>query len=162
MDEFSRRFIEATRARLPGLAPHLRPAADGESVELSLPAPSGHGELFVSTAGEEVTVGFGPWHGHYQEVDYWSADESPQGEPFERVLTMLADFLHDRVVIRIWTRDGRYAGSGPFHWWYSGEACHADCLGDHYSMLSWTGRGDLLPPVPVDPEQRRRWMERLT
>ena len=158
MDAFSDRFQSALRSRLPGLLPHLRPAPDGESVELRLAAPSGHGELFVTTAGGEVTVGFGPWHGHYEEHDYWAADDESQGEPFERVLTLLAYFLRDLVVIRVWTKGGVYAGSGPWHWWFGDQACRAECLGDHYAMLSWTGRGDLLPPVPVDPEQRRRWL----
>jgi hypothetical protein len=131
-------------------------------MELRLPAPSGHGDLCITTKGGEVTVGFGPWHAHYEEAEFWAIDESPQGEPFERVLAMLAAFLRDLVVIRVWTKDGQYAGSGPWHWWYSSEACRANCLGDHFSLLSWTGRGDLLPPVPVDPEQARRWLERMT
>jgi hypothetical protein len=161
MDAFSERFVNAVRSRLPGLLPHLRPASDGESVELRLTAPSGHGNLFVTTAGEEVTVGFGPWHGHYEEVDCWPSDGAPRSTPFERVLTLLADFLRDLVVIRVWTRGGHYAGSGPWHWWYAGEGCRADCPGDHYALLSWSGRGDLLPPVPVDPEERRRWLEQM-
>jgi hypothetical protein len=161
MDAFSERFVNALRLRLPKLLPHIQSAPDGESIELPLPAPSGHGDLFVNTAGEEVTVGFGPWHGHFEELDHWPTEGSPRGDPFERVLALLADILRDLVVIRVWTKDGQYAGSGPWHWWYSGEACRADCLGDHYSLLSWTGRGDLLPPVPVDPEERKRWLERM-
>jgi hypothetical protein len=161
MDAFSERFANVLRFRLPALSPHLRPGLDGESVELRLRAPSGHGDLSVTTAGGEVTMGFGQWHGHYEELDCWPGDDSPRGEPFERVLTLLADFLRDLVVIRVWTRGGHYAGSEPWHWWYSGQACRAACTGDHYSMISWTGRGDLLPPVPVDPEEQRRWLERM-
>jgi hypothetical protein len=149
------------RLRLPLLLPHFQAAPDGESIELRLAAPSGHGEPYVTTAGEEVTVGFGPWPGHFEEIDFWAGEESPRGEPFERVLALLADFLRDLVVIQVWTRDGRYTVSGPWHWWYSGEACHADCPGDHYSLLSWSGRGNLLPPVPLDPHERRRWLERM-
>jgi hypothetical protein len=159
MDAFSERFVNGLRLRLPGLLPHLRPAPGSAAVELRLTAPSGHGELFVSTAGEEVTVGFGPWHGHFEELDHWTADGAARGEPFERVLGLLADFLRDLVVIRVWTRGGHYAGSGLWHWWYSSDVCRADCLGDHYALLSWSGRGDLLPPAPVDPEERRRWLE---
>jgi hypothetical protein len=106
-------------------------------------------------------VGFGPWHGHYEELDYWPGDDSPRGDPFERVVTLLADFLRDLAVIRVWTRGGAYAGSEPWHWWYSSQACRAGCLGDHYSMISWSGRGDLLTPVPVDSEELRQWLERM-
>lgn len=159
MDAFSERFVNALRLRLPELIPHCCSASDGESIELRLPAPSGHGDLSVTTASDEITLGFGPWHGHFEELDYWPTADAPRGEPFERVLTLLADFLRDLVVIRVWTKGGSYVGSGPWHWWYSNEACQAACLGDHYSMLSWTGRGDLLPPIPVDPEARQRWIQ---
>jgi hypothetical protein len=161
MDAFSARFVAALEARLPALLPHVRPARDGQAVELHLAAPSGHGELNLTTAGGEVTVGFGPWHGHYDEWDYWPDGDAPRGEAFERVLTLLADLLRDLVVIRVWTRGGRYAGSGPWHWWYSHDACRAACVGDHYALLSWTGRGDLLPPVPVNPEEARQWLARM-
>lgn len=154
MDDFSQRFVDALGLRLPWLLPHVQLASDSESIELRMTAPSGHGDLFVSTSGEEVTVGFGIWHGHFNELEFWASDDSARGEPFERVLSLLADFLRDLVVIQVWTKEGRYTSSGPWHWWYSSDACRADCLGDHYSMLSWTGRGDLLPPVSVDRKRR--------
>jgi hypothetical protein len=100
MDAFSERLLNALRLRLPGLLSHFRPAPDGDSIEMRLTAPSGHGELFISTAGEEVTAGFGPWHGHFEERNIWQTDDSPRGEPFEWVLTLLADVLRDLVVIR--------------------------------------------------------------
>jgi hypothetical protein len=158
VNAFSERFLNALRSRLPGLLPQVRPWPDAEAIELRVLAPSGHGELSVITIGDEVTVGFGPWHSHFEEFHYWP-DGSPQGEPFERVMTLLTDFLRDLVVIRVWTKDGAYAGSAPCHWWYGSEGCHRDCLGDHYSMISWTGRGDLLPPVPVDVTERKRWFK---
>jgi hypothetical protein len=68
-DDFSERFRAALSARLPDLGQHLLPGIDG-SLELRLPAPSGHGELAVLTVGEEVTVGFGPWHAHFEEQEW--------------------------------------------------------------------------------------------
>jgi hypothetical protein len=159
MDAFSERFVTALRSRLPGLLAHLHSAPDGESIELRLAAPSGHGELFVTTEGEEVTVSFGPWHGHFEELYYWP-DDSPKGEPFERVLALIADFMRDLIVIRVWTKGGHYAGSMPWHWWYGEEASRTDFRGDHCSMLSWTGRGDT-PPFPVDSKEILQWWEEM-
>jgi hypothetical protein len=55
VNAFSERFLNALRSRLPGLLPQVRPLPDAEAIELRVPAPSGHGELSVTTIGDEVT-----------------------------------------------------------------------------------------------------------
>lgn len=157
MDEFSERFRAALAARLPGLAGHLRVQPDG-SLELRVPAPSGNGELFISTRGE-VTIGFGPWHAHYDEVDHWGAGEF-HGEPFERAIAFLEHFLRDLLVIQVWTKGGQYAASGPHHWWYGPSSVRADPHGDHYAYLSWSGEQDT-PPIPVDPAEFQKWLRQM-
>jgi hypothetical protein len=159
IDAFSERFRVALGKLLPDLARELHSTPDG-SLELRLPAPSGHGELSVQTLGEEVTIGFGPWHGHYSEEDWFPDCESPRGTPFERPLNFLVNFLRDLVVIKVWTKRGEYVGSQPFHWWYPSQGCREACVGDHYSAISWSGRGDM-PAIPVDPDELRAWWKRM-
>jgi len=158
-DAFSERFRAALIARLPEIAMQLRECAD-ESLELRILAPSGHGELFISTCGEEVTVGFGKWHGHFEELDWWPDGDTPKGNAFERPISLIADLLRDLVVIRIWTIGSRYVASGPWHWWYASAPCRHGCLGDHYSAISWSGRGDL-PSVPTDPVELKAWYDKM-
>jgi hypothetical protein len=79
-DDFSERFRVALARQLPDLARHLRPVENG-ALELRLLAPSGHGELVVLTYGEEVTIGFGPWHAHFEEQEWWADDQSPRSAP---------------------------------------------------------------------------------
>jgi hypothetical protein len=156
MNPFSQRFVDAFQRRLPDVARLIQEVPEKDCVELCLTAPSGHGELFVTTeGGEQVEVSFGPWYGEYKEQDYWLPEGTPQGEPFERVLTLLQDLLRDLVVIRVTTKQGKQASTEAFHWWwYSAFASHPGWIdADHYYMISWTGRGDLLPPQPIKPSQ---------
>src|SRR5947209_8194572 len=101
MDAFSQRFITALQKRLPQLLEYLRETPDREAIQLTSKAPSGRGDLFITTQGEEVTVAFGPWHQHFDEQEYWlsaESDDDRKGEAFERPLTLIADLLRDLVV----------------------------------------------------------------
>jgi len=161
MDSFSERFTKALLDAFPEWSDLVRQSVREDHLELEIAAPSGKGQLLVSTAGEEVTVGFDRWHQHFNEI-YWlpGYEGELNEEPFERVIQFLRDFLIDRVVIRIWTKNGEYAGSSALHLWYSSNDCRGDCLGDHYSLKSWSGRGDL-PSTPINPDELRKYFQSL-
>jgi len=161
MDCFSKRFAAALLNAFPEWSDLVLQAEREDCLQLRIEAPSGNGHLSISTEGEEVTVGFDMWHTHYQE-NYWFPGYEGElcEQPFERVIQFLKDFLNDRVVIRIWTKNGEYAVSGPCHRWYDDNLSRAGCPGDEYSLKSWSGRWDV-PSIPIDPDKLRKHIQGL-
>lgn len=155
MIPYSQQFLEALQRRLPELVSFFQESPDHNSISLHLKAPSGHGDLYVelpvSTCtenDEEILVCFDPWSGNYPKFDYWLREES-----FAFVVDLIADILSDLVVILVTTKDGKQHSCGPFHLWWSRIRPMDDRYEDHYYMISWTGRGDLLPPRPINPQK---------
>ena len=73
---------------------------------LRLEAPSGS-ELWITTVDEEVTVGFGAFHTHF-ESDRWGSED----ESFTAAIYFMGQLMRGEREIAIWrTSEGRWAGS---------------------------------------------------
>lgn len=105
LDDFSRSFADALFAAVPSLREHAR--AENGLLLIDLKPGTGRQdcEFWVSTAGEEITVGFGMFHTHF---DWPVRDDVWLSAPIEFIQSVMAD----ETLIEDWTLDGKWSGSG--------------------------------------------------
>ena len=157
LDTYSRLALPMILAKFPDWEQFavLAPRTDGagSTVDFNLPCPSvaaDHG-LWVSTAGEELTVGFHTHHNHF--TDYEEARLNPV--QIEAGLDHIRDSLCERIGVVSWYRDSAFAASQTIALPYLdplprplaglGLGAKADDMfaGCHRATLrSWRGRFD--------------------
>ena len=95
LDEFSEQFASRLFREFPEFERLAR--ADGRTLLLELTPPGGssRGSLWVSTDGDEVTIGFDRFHQHFG----WS--EAPNDEAFGQALALLREILEERQVVGV-------------------------------------------------------------
>lgn len=148
LDPYSRHVVPLLLARFPGWEPFatLTPRPDGAGcvAEFNVPCPSAAAEsgLWVSTADEELSVGFHTHHSHF--TDY---DERLNPEVLEAGMGHAADLLAERIGVVSWYRDGDLVGTTyvglphPDPLWESAFG-GAVSGGDRMTLRSWFGRFD--------------------
>lgn len=124
----------------------------GSVVEFNVPCPAMAAEsgLWVSTADEELSVGFHTYHCHF--TDYENRFNTDQ---IEDGLQHAADIVDERVGIVTWYCGDRWAGSrivalphqGPLPGLFRGSAREAELaptfgVCDRATLRSWHGRFD--------------------
>ena len=103
LDGFARSFAEALFGAVPDLRAHARTENGELWVELD-PGPARKDcKFWISTEGDEVTVGFGMFHMHFD----WPVRDGWQSDPIRFIQSMMAD----ETLIEDWTLDGKWAGS---------------------------------------------------
>jgi hypothetical protein len=152
LDDYSRVALPLLLARFPGWEPLAilspRPDRAGSVLEVHVPCPSSAAEsgLWVSTADEELTVGFHTHHRHF--TDY---EERPDLAQIEAGLDYAAAIVKERVGVLSYYRAGRFVGSrsvelphvGPLPALYEGMGLLGKLAGwDQVSLRSWSGRLD--------------------
>jgi hypothetical protein len=112
LDTYSRVAAPGILKRFPQWAPLAkltpRPDGAGNSVDFVIPCPSAAAEygLWVSTADEELTVGFHTHHTHFTGYD------NPLNvAPMEAGIQYAADIIEERVGVVSWYRGAAFAGS---------------------------------------------------
>jgi hypothetical protein len=156
LDDYSRLAVPLILARFPEWEPFakLKPRSDGmgSAMEFNIPCPSpgaAYG-LWVSTADEELSVGFHTHHEHFTD------DERPlTREHIETGLRQAADILEERVGVVSWYRGEAFAGSrsvqlphpGPLpgildDMGASAEVARIFSHCDRVTLRSWFGRFD--------------------
>jgi hypothetical protein len=112
LDAYSRIAVRLILARFPDWEPLAtllpRPDGAGNTVEFTIPCQSQAAEygLWVSTADEELTVGFHTHHNHF--TDY----ENPLNEEtIHAGIQHAAEILNERAGIVSWYSDGAFTGS---------------------------------------------------
>jgi hypothetical protein len=145
LDAYSRFALPLILARFPEWesdgAVQPRPDGEGVTVEFNIPCPNQATEmsLWVSTAEEELTVGFHTHHDHFTDYDTrLSADQIGVG------LDLAVAYLEDRRGVVSWYQGDRLAGttncnlplSGPIPRIFSQLPVS---LG---TLRSWSGRFD--------------------
>lgn len=134
LDDFSRSFADALFAAVPSLRDYARSENGLLRIDLR-PGPERQDcEFWVSTDGEEVTVGFGMFHMHF---DWPVRDAWPESDPIEFVQSVMSD----ETLIEDWTLDGKWSGSS-----IAAAADEPDLKGmrpGHVVYIrSWSGRRD--------------------
>lgn len=152
LDAYSRIAVPIILAAFPDWEPlakvEPRPDGTGGVVEFNIPCPSPAAEhgLWVSTADEELSVGFHTHHSHF--TDYEDGNHVAQ---IEAGVEHAADLLAERVGILSWYRRGGFAGassillphSGPLRMLGVGgplASAFAGC--ERMTLRSWFGRFD--------------------
>lgn len=163
LDLYSRMAVKAILTRFPEWADFAkltpRPDGGGNAVEFCIPCPSKSvdGGLWVSTADEELSVGFHTHHRHF--TDYEHRLNSRQ---IEAGLQMVADILAETLGIVSWYRGFTFIGSfslqlphtEPLPGLFTGSVLLKDMLlrGDLATLRSWKGRFDRDETCNATPE----------
>ncbi len=156
MDDYSRLAVPLILARFPEWEPFaklsLRTDGAGCVVDFNVPCPSPsveHG-LWVSTADEELSVGFHTHHSHF--TDY---DDRLNPRQIEAGVQQAADVVAERIGVVSWYRGDGFAGSlwvdlpheGPLPGLLDGLGLGENLAGlfsgcDRATLRSWLGRFD--------------------
>jgi hypothetical protein len=153
LDDYSRLAVPIILARFPDWETFatVEPSPDGAGsvVEFNVPCPSPSAEhgLWVSTADEELSVGFHTYHCHFTDF----SDRSDVAR-IEEGVAHAAHIVAERVGVVTWYRDGEWAGSScvelPFPGPLRGLRSGGDPLPDGFAgcewatLRSWLGRFD--------------------
>jgi hypothetical protein len=156
LDEYSRIAVPKILARFPGWEPFAkllrRPNGVANVVEFHVPCPSPATEsgLWISTADEELTVGFHTHHAHF--TDY--ADRTHRAQ-IEAGLDLAADIVEDRIGVLSYYAGSQFAGSrsvqlphpGSLPELFEGMGLAGSLVGasggwDRVTLRSWSGQFD--------------------
>ncbi len=105
LDDFSRSFAD----RLFSAAPALRDHARSENGLLQIDLEPGRPDrpdcaFWIRTDAEEITVGFGMFHTHF---DWPVRDADAESDPIGFIRSLMAD----ETLVEDWTLDGEWSGS---------------------------------------------------
>lgn len=106
LNELSRKFRYRLLLEYPEMESLMVPDSEPGTFYIEIPAPSGARPLWISTANEEVTIGFGSWHAHYYCWDYAKEEES-----FVEPIDDVGGFLSGRLRVATYEIDGQWKGS---------------------------------------------------
>jgi len=156
LDAYSRLAVSLILARFPEWEPFAklspRPDGAGSVAEFNVPcrSPAAEHGLWVSTADEELSVGFHTHHSHF--TDY---ETCLNREQIESGVRHAADVIEERVGVVSWYRGGKFVGSrsvglphpSPLPELLDGLGAGADLAGtlsdcDRATLRSWFGRFD--------------------
>ena len=156
LDDYSRLAVPLILAHFPEweLFAKLSPRSGGAGhvVDFNVPCPSPAAEhgLWVSTADEELSVGFHTHHNHF--TDYENRHNLLQ---IEAGVQYAADILAERVGVVSWYRGDRFVGSrsvtlphkGPLPGLLDGLGIGGEVAGifsdcERATLRSWVGRYD--------------------
>jgi hypothetical protein len=156
LDDYARLAVPLILARFPDWEQHAkltrRPDGAGSVVDFNIPCPSAAAEsgLWISTADEELTVGFHTHHNHF--TDYDDLNNTCQ---IKAGLQHAADIIEECVGVVSWYRGGQFAGSrtvelpheGPLPGLFDGLGIGAELVGNfsdcsRATLRSWLGHFD--------------------
>ena len=140
LNPFSRSFFVELSRLFPDLASKAvnddneKVLAGSLLIEFAPDASRPESVFFISTDNEEITVGFDHYHSHFE----WPAEYSGwQMNP----LTFIDALLHDRILVEVWKKAGKWAGSSALE--ANEEPDLSGMEKDHVVTLrSWSGRLD--------------------
>jgi hypothetical protein len=104
LDDHARTFADVLFAAVPELRTHARADEGVLRIELE-PGTARQDCLFwIDTDNEEVTVGFGMYHMHF---DWPTRDVCLEDDP----IAFIRSVMSDETLIEDWTLDGKWTGS---------------------------------------------------
>jgi hypothetical protein len=144
-DAYTRFALRLILARFPEWEPYCvaspRQDGAGSTVEFIVPCPNPAVEsgLYVSTAADELTIGFHTDHGHFTDFD------SPLNrDRIEQGLNQAAAYLEDRLGAVSWYQGERLLGTTSCELPLDGPLppMFATYPVTHGTLRSWSGRFD--------------------
>jgi hypothetical protein len=103
LDDFSRSFADALFAAVPSLRDFARSESGLLLIDLKPGRVRQDCEFWVRTDGDEVTIGFGMFHMHF---DWPVRNAWPESDPIKFVQSVMSD----ETLIEDWTLDGEWSG----------------------------------------------------
>jgi hypothetical protein len=151
LDAYSRFALPLILARFPEWEPfgvvQLRPDGAGGTVEFNVPCPSPAAEmgLWISTAVEEMSVGFHTHHCHFTDYDIRLNPEQVKAG-----LDHAAAYLEDRCGVVSWYQGQRLVGTTSCKLPLSGPVprMFSQLPVTRSTLRSWSGRFDRDEPSP--------------
>lgn len=153
LNDFASAFAQALFEAFPWLRDHARlHEVEGVQpgslvVEFDPPPPRKDCTFWITTDQDEITVGFGMFHGHFAwprpTADDW----------WEDPLDFIRDLTEDRVLVEDWTKGGKWSGSSTLA--ADAEPDVSGLMPDHVVLIrSWSGRLDRTISGAGEPEGR--------
>lgn len=106
-NSYSRQVRRAFLDRLPELEPHARCTKSGV-LEITVPHPKIKAGLHVTTAGDEVSIGFREWHTH---ADLLLAGS--EKDMIAAAVEFVCDILYGHIRLAVSFRDGGFQDAWP-------------------------------------------------
>ena len=135
LDAFSASFAEPLFAALPELRDHARVENGILTVEVAPPPAREDAHLWIDTDCDEVTVGFGMYHTHFD----WPCAAAPDDPYYAHPITLVRSFVTGEIRIAVRFRDGRWAASSLLD---PGEEPEPPAAGEVVHIRSWSGDDD--------------------
>ena len=138
MDDFSQRFSAWLRRHRPEWAELAKP--DATTVEIEIPATGSRAiaPLWISSADDEITVGFDHTHSHFAAWDERQTEE----DCFEQAAQFAEDLMIERLVVVSGLDRGTWAGSTTVRPDEDPLAAVAFAAGDTVIVRSFRGTFD--------------------
>jgi hypothetical protein len=142
LDAYTRFAVQMILARFPVWLPFgvVRPGKDGCSAEFEIPCPSTAVErgLWLSTANNELTVGFHTHHAHFTGYD-----NPYKPEAVSAGLDQAAAYIEDRCGVVSWYEIQRLVGTASVKLPLARPLFKMlNATGNHATLRSWSGRSD--------------------
>ncbi|ESP90932.1 hypothetical protein [Pseudoalteromonas luteoviolacea] len=128
MNKFSRNFLhllESTYPNWQGLAREVNGYFELEIASPDYPEL----ELTIDTDEEEVIIGFGKYHCHWDGLGFENIEEE-----WRDVLQFIDNLITNKIQIVSWYKDGNWSGSS---WVYRGEEYEPNSAFDNIEYTSW-------------------------
>ena len=112
-------------------------AAGAYQIEVESPNENASAPLWISTADEEITVGFDAYHSHFETWHFESEDMA-----FREALALARDIVAEKLLVASWWNGEKWSGSQLIE--LGDEVKRSDrtpadaCL----RIRSWTGKYD--------------------
>jgi hypothetical protein len=138
LNKYSSRCLAALLVAFPEFTGHVVEEPESGSFAIELTSPSGS-PFWVSTAGDEITVGFDAHHVHFGSGG-GPPDPDDAGADAEEAIEYIRALRGGEILIAVWSRRGQLALSssvprgedpGPRSWlgrWYLG-GCSVELKG---------------------------------
>ena len=130
MNEFSESFLKLIESKWPKWKGIAKPV--GEYFEFEVSSPEDNElQLMIDTDEDEVTIGFGYYHCHWDGLGFESVEDE-----WEDAIQFIEGIVNNSIIVVSWFKESKWCGSS---WVKAGEIYTPDCAYDELVYQSWFG-----------------------
>lgn len=129
MNEFSRNFLKLVESKWPewkGIANSVGDYFEFEVSSIGDPEI----KLTIDTDEDEVTIGFGNYHCHWDGLDFDSLEAE-----WKDAIEFIDGIVSNNIQIVSWFKESKWRGSS---WVHTGESYEPGCSFDNLVYQSWS------------------------